>query len=136
RVAFNGENWLVVWNNGWSSDEIRAARITPAGELLDPLGLTISSSGFSPDVTTVGDNWLIVCSDASRIPARYLNPDAQPQVPSVLVLAEAQSVQVARVAAGIVGAIVVWEDSGTGFDSVFQACLLDEAGNSSAPFPI
>src|SRR5690606_35272526 len=24
RVAFNGENWLVVWSNGGSSDEIRA----------------------------------------------------------------------------------------------------------------
>ena len=69
-VAFDGTNFLVVWGGqqageatGW---DIRGARVTPAGEILDPGGFPIcrhyAAEGF-PAVAFDGENYLVVWQD-------------------------------------------------------------------------
>jgi hypothetical protein len=67
-VASDGVNALVTWQdrrNG-SGYDIYAARISPAGAVLDPQGLEISRAGASqrmPGIAFDGGNYLIVWQD-------------------------------------------------------------------------
>jgi hypothetical protein len=58
-VASNGRRYLVVWSDG---DAIRAARITTAGELEDPAGITVAatSSGVEPTPTVAANGPFMV----------------------------------------------------------------------------
>jgi hypothetical protein len=58
--AFDGTNYLVVWNG---LGGIRAARVAQSGALLDPRPIFVSSgTGSLPDVTFDGTNYLVVWS--------------------------------------------------------------------------
>ena len=69
RVSWNGENWLVVWQHQGGpaccpNSEIRAARVSPAGTVLDATPILVASvSGQNvewPAVASDGANWLVV----------------------------------------------------------------------------
>ena len=68
RVAYNGTNWLVVWEDlrpGLTSD-IWGARLGPTGTVLDPAGIAISqgtSSQKFPAVAANGVDWLVAWQD-------------------------------------------------------------------------
>jgi hypothetical protein len=58
--AFDGTNYLVVWNG---LGGIRAARVAQSGALLDPQPIFVGSgTGSYPDVTFDGTNYLVVWS--------------------------------------------------------------------------
>ena len=63
-VATDGTNFLVVWD---SDGEIRAARVTPSGQVLDPAGFLVSSRDYFkksvPAVAFNGTQYLIVWQD-------------------------------------------------------------------------
>ena len=63
-VAWNGENYLVVWDRWVSSyvSQIYGARVTAGGQVLDPGGIVISQgpSQFAPAVSASSDNFLVV----------------------------------------------------------------------------
>lgn len=66
-VAFGDLSYLVVWED-WRSTrcEIYAARVTPAGEVLDPTGFVVSPGAAQQDDPAVafdGTNFLVVWSD-------------------------------------------------------------------------
>ncbi len=72
RVAFDGSNFLVVWDdfrNGNDYD-VYGARVSAAGEVLDPNGFAISKqTGINeakPDVVFVGNQYMVVWMDARR----------------------------------------------------------------------
>ena len=53
QVGWNGTNWLVVWfaekpSEFSTSYEIRAARVSPAGQLLDPTPIVLAPVGNTP----------------------------------------------------------------------------------------
>ena len=66
-VAFNGVNYLVVWQDGRNqSYDIYGARVTPAGAVLDPGGILISRSSETdeyPAVASDGSDFLVVWQD-------------------------------------------------------------------------
>jgi hypothetical protein len=70
-VAFDGTNYLVVWHdtrNG-SLDDIYAARVTPAGAVLDRNGIAISRATgiqYAPAVAFSGSTYLVVWTDGRR----------------------------------------------------------------------
>jgi len=70
-VAFNGTNFLVVWWEQRSDGPcIRAARVTPRGEVLDSPSIPIPGSALdfeAPAVTSVGSDFLVVWSSGASI---------------------------------------------------------------------
>ena len=58
-VAFNGVNYLVVWDGGLDGQSIYGARMSPAGVPLDPNGIVVSA-GHYPAVASVGSDFLVV----------------------------------------------------------------------------
>jgi phosphoribosylformylglycinamidine (FGAM) synthase PurS component len=67
-VAFDGANFLVSWTDDrsdWQGD-IYAARVTPAGAVLDPAGIAVSTVEGEqqyPDVAFDGTNCLVAWGD-------------------------------------------------------------------------
>ena len=74
RVAFDGENYLVVWTDarrGQNDTGIFGARVSPAGAVLDPSGIPISTAQFNQELPVLafdGDNYLIAWSDTRDHP--------------------------------------------------------------------
>src|SRR5262245_2986314 len=66
-VAFDGTNYLAVWTDvRASSYDIYGARSSPAGTIIDPFGIPISSFGGSEDVPALafgGTNYFVVWMD-------------------------------------------------------------------------
>jgi hypothetical protein len=66
-VAFDGTNYLTVWNDGRSgSDDIFGARVTTEGAVIDSAGLCITTAANNqtePAVAFDGTNYLVVWTD-------------------------------------------------------------------------
>lgn len=67
-VAFDGTNFLVVWEDQRISAErdIFGARVSPQGEILDPIGIPICTSQSAQSYANVawgGQNYLVVWQD-------------------------------------------------------------------------
>jgi hypothetical protein len=66
-TVFGGANYLVAWiDERTGEDDIRGARVTPDGTVLDPDGIPISiisGSQWYPSVSFDGQNYLVTWSD-------------------------------------------------------------------------
>ena len=63
-AAFGGTTYLVVWVDGFDGGDIRGARITSDGEILEPPGFPITSEhSYVPVVASGGDTSLVVWTD-------------------------------------------------------------------------
>jgi hypothetical protein len=67
-VAFDGSNFLVVWERWYGSapSDIYGARVTPDGIVLDPSGFAVSQASnyeYQPAVASDGTNSLVVWTD-------------------------------------------------------------------------
>jgi hypothetical protein len=84
-VGFDGTNFLVAWVDGrWSPMAIYAARLTPAGEVLDHFGFRVSDASTQPDTTPAiacdGNVCLVVWQRSAATPkifAARLSPAGQ-----------------------------------------------------------
>ncbi|MCX7732361.1 MAG: hypothetical protein N2248_04275 [candidate division WOR-3 bacterium] len=66
-VTFDGTNYLVIWVDWRNGDaDIYGARVTPAGEVLDPDGIPISTAPEIQSIPSVifdGTNYLVAWND-------------------------------------------------------------------------
>ncbi len=73
RVASNGSNSLVVWEDRRYYGDVYGARVSTSGALLDASGIVISSGASyerTPAVASLGSNYLVVWQDY-RSSSRY-----------------------------------------------------------------
>jgi hypothetical protein len=89
-VAWNGQNWLVSWSGQTDmaccpNARIFAARVSPAGTLLDPTPIAVATESqvdgwYGPAVASDGTNWAVVYrtwgpAGVSMLVGRRLAPD-------------------------------------------------------------
>ena len=73
-VATDGANYLVVWSNAPIYQTIYGARVSPAGVVLDPSGITISNEAYRQELPAVaydGTNFLVVWTTAPQPNPHY-----------------------------------------------------------------
>ena len=65
QVAWNGENWLVAWEDQaptqfFYETQIKAVRVSPQGQVLDATPITLFAPGDEVHLTANGSTWLAV----------------------------------------------------------------------------
>ena len=121
-VAWGDSSWLVVWGDLRTGDfDISGARISPAGEVLDPQGIAIcrrSQVQVFPDVAWNGSNWLVAWHDFRRYQYDIYGArvDKQGAVldTGIAICTENQGQYYPAIAAADTTALVVWNDSRSG----------------------
>ncbi len=124
-VASDGNNWLVAWIDEPGDVGLYAARVSPAGELLDSAGILITSDVDiheygGPAISFDGTNYLVVwgeevySTDYDILGAR-IAPDGTILDPSLISICDAEANQITPgVAAGDTTWLVVWTDDDLG----------------------
>jgi hypothetical protein len=74
-LAFDGSNYLAAWQDDRGG--IWASRVTPSGEVLDPVGVSVNDRAYGTDPTIASDgtNFLVVWTDGQAVVARRVSPD-------------------------------------------------------------
>lgn len=106
-VAFDGANFLVVWQDFRSGrrNDIYAARVTPKGKVLDSDGLPVAAGAQNqgrPGVAFAGGRYLVVWMDARRYPvygifAARVTPAGEVLDPEGLALDVEEAAKIAEV---------------------------------------
>ncbi len=65
RVSWNGQNWLVAWEDqaptqSFYETRIKAVRVSPQGQVLDATPITLFAPGDEVQLTANGSTWLAV----------------------------------------------------------------------------
>jgi hypothetical protein len=144
-LAFDGANFLVVWEDerGGSDSDIYGARVTPAGVVLDPQGIAISTVAAeqnTPAVTFDSANFLVVWEDCrdgtSDIYGARVTPGGAVLDPAGIAISTATNTQ-SYPAIAFDGAnfLVIWQDERSGiYSHIYGArvtpggAVLDPAG--------
>jgi hypothetical protein len=121
-LAFDGTNFLVVWQDlrpGAFGFDIFGARVSPAGEVLDPVGIPISQvkSAGLPAVTFAGSSSLVVWVnlDATHILGARVSRSGAVLDPAGIVISPIAYDQFApAVAFDGTNFLVVWADAVSG----------------------
>ncbi|MEO0080991.1 MAG: hypothetical protein ABIL25_01705 [candidate division WOR-3 bacterium] len=144
-VAFDGTNYLVVWqddSSGQYAYDVYAARVTPQGTVLDPGGITVSAGPereVRPRVTRLGTGFLVVWLDKRNgnddiYAARVSSAGVVLDPAGIAITTAARSQDVPNAAWDGSNALVVWQDNRTDSVDIYgsrvtaQGTVLDPAG--------
>jgi hypothetical protein len=112
-ISFDGTNHLVVWQD--TRFGIRGTRVTPSGEILDPLGLQMSLSSGSNRSSSVafdGVNYFVAWEHNEDIYGTRVTQDGDVLDSSAIVISIAPGFQQnPYVAFNGTDYLVVWQDS-------------------------
>jgi phosphoribosylformylglycinamidine (FGAM) synthase PurS component len=108
-LAFDGENFLAVWQ-GWYSNDIYGARVTPAGGVLDPSGILISTAAGYPALAFGGENFLVTWSYGYDIYGARVTPAGGVLDPQGIVISTAADGEYPVPAFDGENFLVVWGD--------------------------
>ena len=136
-VAYDGTNFLAVWQDHRNDTaDIYGARVTPAGGVLDPVSVAISTAAsyqYSPAVAYGGSNFLVVWQDSRNgsydiYGARVTHAGAV-RDPSGIAISTAASYQYSPAAAyDGTNFLVVWQDSRNGLSDIYGARVTPAGG--------
>src|SRR6266545_2102639 len=120
-VAWNGTNYLVVWQDAsWSPFPIKGARVTPAGQVLDPGGFGIStmSSNLPVAVAASAENSLVLWGAADGVYGARVAPSGLVLDPDGIRISPAGSAGAGAPAGAWSGTtyLAVWAARGSGQD--------------------
>ena len=144
-VAFDGSNYLVAWeDNRTGLSQVRAARVTQVGQVLDTAGIVLSSPDFAqstPAVAFDGINYIAVWEDwrgaqAPDVYATRISTTGQVLDSAGIALCVAPGYQ-QNPAIAFDGSCcdVTWEDGRSGGGSLYAA-RLDLSGMLIDTFPV
>jgi len=143
-VAFDGTNYLVVWQEGlyrsgnsdsWAND-IGGARVTSSGRILDPAGIRICTApgiqGY-PSVAFNGVNYLVVWEDARRIISwdiygARVTPSGVVLDTAGIAISTTGNPRFPSVAADGTNYLVVWEESRSGISNDIYGARVSPSG--------
>ena len=84
KIAWNGTNYLIIWQSGTgSSYRTYGARVTPGGQVLDPQGILISTSPEPSDsaaVTASGSDYFVVWAADWRLYGTRVAPSERSSI--------------------------------------------------------
>ena len=129
-VSFDGQNFLVVWQDDRNASfvNIYAARVSPAGAVLDPSGIVVAADTFGdqyPSVCFAGGDHLVVWeghnSREVNIYGALVSPGGIVTKPRFLVSGATGEQLSPVVAAGPASSLVAWQDSRLSDYDIFAA---------------
>ncbi|MCL4741149.1 MAG: hypothetical protein KJZ54_03010 [Phycisphaerales bacterium] len=144
KVAFGAGLYTVVWAQA-PNQAIRAARVTPQGQVLDPGGVNVSGGGVDVDAHADfdGENFYIIWQrrngDWWDIWGAHYSPEGQPVSDPRRLLAGSAFGGVSNCQVAFNGAdhlVTITTGEPVYSNSDLWALMVDEAGNPGAPFPV
>jgi hypothetical protein len=128
-VGFDGDNYLVAWSDLRDAGDfnIYGTRVSPAGTMLDPSGITICNYEqiqLYPDITWDGLNWLVVWHDWRNheydIYGTRVGPDGTVKDPNSFAISVSDRNQYHPVVATVdTISFVAWDDTRSGSSRIF-----------------
>ncbi len=141
-VAWNGTNYLVVWQDYRSGTgyDVYAARISAAGSVLDAGGIAVSTAAgdqTSPAVAADGSGWLVSWTDARNLgttgedvfAARVAGNGTVQDATGIAVSTAAGAQRSPAVAHDGTGWLLAWEDRRSGAFADLYAARVNTAGS-------
>jgi hypothetical protein len=136
-VAYDGVNFLVVWNDGRGSQRgVYGARVTPQGTLLDPAGIVITQAPCdneapAPALAFGGTEFLVVWSDDNdgHIYGARVSPQGTVLDTTGIAISQAAAYQcLPDVGFDGMNFLVAWEDHRNGGRANIYAARVTPAG--------
>ncbi|HXE74299.1 MAG TPA: hypothetical protein VNN18_01505 [Candidatus Xenobia bacterium] len=114
-IATDGTNFLVVWRDPGSGN-VRGARVSPGGTVLDANGIAIGNGSGPPSVAFDGSNYLVVWENAGEILGARVGTDGSVlDNPAKQITTGANSkVRPTAIAFGGGSYLIGWRDQGDG----------------------
>jgi Protein of unknown function (DUF3152) len=143
-VARTGASSLVVWTEGGAGSDIRGARVSPAGAVLDPSGLAVSTASgaqLNPAVAFGSSSSLVVWDDyragrADLYGARVTEAGALLDPAGIAIASGADSQWNGAAAFDGASFLVGWDSYAAGLGSDVQARRVSTSGTVLGSGPV